>query len=238
MSDTEQQIRKKYAEWYPDVDDPVSDEDISTLIDHECKCDSCNISIFELDDFPEVNQKHDFVLCEECYDEEYREICPICEDFYDTLDGDTDYFVINEEASKELKHTPGIYKILERPFFYGDIISGFDNFYPESIELVTPIRINEYKQVDVGDGFQEVTSGHICPDCIEKFTKKDRWITLENIPCLLMNSQRNFFSDYSDEQIHLLRQKLIHKRITLRGMMEQATDRNFNRKERRKQLWK
>lgn len=233
MGDILQQIKIKCAEWYPDMTNPVSDEDISMLISHDCECDSCGHSIFDMDDFPEVNQKHDIVLCDECYNEEYLEICPICEDSYDTLDGDTDYFVINEEASKELKHTPGIYKILNRPFFYGDIVFGFDNFYPESIELITPIRINEYKQIKVGSGFQEVTSGHICPYCINKFTKTSGWATLEAPYCILFDKYRNsMFANYSDEEIHQRRQEMVNRRITLKGMMEKATNKNFKRKEK------
>ena len=233
MGDIVQQIKEKYAEWYPDLTNPVSNEDISMLISHDCECDSCGDSIFDMEDFPNVSQKHDFVLCEECYNEKYMETCSICEENYDISDGNTDIIVINEELGKTLSYTPGIYKILEYPFFYGDMIFGFEGFYPNAIELVTPIRINEYKKINVGKGFEEVSSGHICPDCINRFTKTSGWATLETPYCILLEKYRyNTFADYSDEEIHQHRQEIVHRRITLKGIIEKATDKNFKRKEK------
>lgn len=54
------------------------DAQIQLIIEHDCECDHCGKSIFELDDFPDVSVERKEVLCEECYDEEYRTTCPIC----------------------------------------------------------------------------------------------------------------------------------------------------------------
>lgn len=62
------------------------DDQISIIIENECKCTNCYTSIFELDDFPEVLKDEREVLCEECFDDLYRDICPICENYYDTKD--------------------------------------------------------------------------------------------------------------------------------------------------------
>ena len=231
MSDTELQIRKKYSKWYPDLENPVSDEEIQLLIDHECQCDSCGTSIFDLDEFPETYVKHDVVMCEECYGNKYHELCPICENTYNTIDGNTDFFVINEELGKEIKLIPGIYRILQSPFFYGGGVFGFDNFISENIELVTPIRINEYKEINCGVNDPGVFSDHICPECIDKYTKTTEWATLEPAYCIILEKYRyEMFSECSDEEIHQRRQNMVHRRITLKGMMEKATDKNFKRK--------
>lgn len=60
-----------------------SDTEVSIIIEENCECTYCGLSIFEMSDFPEVIIEEREVLCEECYDEHYRDICPICEDFYE-----------------------------------------------------------------------------------------------------------------------------------------------------------
>lgn len=67
------------------------DEQIQLIIEHDCECDHCGKSIFELDDFPCVSIERKEVLCEDCYDEEYRTTCPICEESWE-IDEMTDYF--------------------------------------------------------------------------------------------------------------------------------------------------
>ena len=71
------------------------DAQIQLIIEHDCECDHCGKSIFELDDFPDVSVERKEVLCEECYDEEYRTTCPICEESWE-IDEMTDYFFISK----------------------------------------------------------------------------------------------------------------------------------------------
>lgn len=60
-----------------------SDIQIDIIIKNNCQCGYCGKSIFEMQDFPEVLEDEKEVLCEECYDEHYRDTCPICEDYYE-----------------------------------------------------------------------------------------------------------------------------------------------------------
>ena len=118
------------------------DEQIQLIIEHDCECDHCGKSIFELDDFPCVSIERKEVLCEDCYDEEYRTTCPICEESWE-IDEMTDYFFISKSNSKEVGKPSGIYKILKRPFYYGDCVTGFDAFFDGAIQKVSDIDIEE-----------------------------------------------------------------------------------------------
>lgn len=220
----ETKIKEHYKSNFNSSPVDVSEEEIQLLIDNDCKCSYCHESIFELDDFPEILMKDSEVMCEECYDEHYREICPICEESYDIKDFTSDYFVLNEEGARETKKKPGIYKILDRPFYFGNCVTGFDGFFDGSIQLVAPIRINDFKKIECGDDCCEVGSETICPDCIEKFIRKSNYLKTDGRPCILLKQYENsdLFKGYTKEQIHQMRQKLIHQRITCRGIIETA----------------
>jgi hypothetical protein len=98
-----------------------SDSDIDIIIENDCQCYYCGKSIFEMWDFPEVLEEEKEVLCEECYDEHYRDICPICEDYYEikSVKGENTPFPkspfywfnsITEEEWKEYESVDGEYK--------------------------------------------------------------------------------------------------------------------------------
>lgn len=161
------------------------DEQIQLIIEHDCECDHCGKSIFELDDF-------------------------------------TDYFFISKTNSKEVGKPSGIYKILERPFYYGDCVTGFDAFFDGAIQKVSDIDIEEvysilHPQLDK----ENLTLDCICPHCAEKYLRKDNFIRADSLYCILQEKQRNqLFADYSDERTHRTRQDMIHRRITFRGLLQ------------------
>ncbi len=198
------------------------DEHIQLIIDHDCECDHCGKSIFELDDFPYVSIERKEVLCEDCYDEEYRTTCPICEESCE-IDEMTDYFFISKSNSKEVGKPSGIYKMLERPFYYGDYITGFDAFFDGAIQKVSDIDIEEvYSILHPRLNKENLTLDCMCPDCTEKYLRKDNFIKADKMYCLLIEKKRHGWSaDYSDEQIHQLRQDMIHRRITFRGLLQE-----------------
>lgn len=219
----ETKIKQHYKSNFNSSPVGVAQNEIDFIIKQDCECNRCGKSIFELYDFPELLIEDEEIMCEECYDEHYREICPICENSYDVKDYTSDYLVITEELSNETGNTPGIYKILKRPFFYGSILSGFDAFFPNTLELVTSIRINDYKKIDCGENCCEVSSDTICSECVDRYVRKSNYIKSESIPCILVKRcEKDLFSEYTSEQLHFRRQRLIHKRITCRGMLEQG----------------
>jgi len=165
-------IKEHYKSEYNSSPYPIDDNEIDFIIKHKCECDSCGESIFEMDDFPELTIEDGELLCESCYDNEYYDVCPICEESYDTKGYEADHFVLNETAADELEMEPGIYKALEFPFYRACIISGFKNFFDNKIKLVVPIRINEHKKAKFGENCQEVESDMICSNCVEEYTKE------------------------------------------------------------------
>ena len=197
------------------------DEQIQLIIEHDCECDHCGKSIFELNDFPCVSIERKEVLCEDCYDEEYRTTCPICEESWE-IDEMTDYFFISKSNSKEVGKPSGIYKILERPFYYGDCVTGFDAFFDGAIQKVSDIDIEEvYSILHPRINKENITLDCMCPHCAEKYLRKDNFIRADSLYCILQEKQRNqMFADYSDERIHRLRQDMIHRRITFRGLLQ------------------
>ena len=212
-------IKQHFAKNYASSPCDVSDQEIDFIIEQDCECE-CGKSIFELYDFPEINIEENELLCEDCYHDRYYEYCPVCEEAGHKDDFISDYFFISKEISKTTKQPPGLYKILERPFYCGDFISGFDDFYDGAIEKVSDMDIQEVGEAR-GVCKDNVKLDCICQSCVEKYTRKDNFINAEHRYSILMESQRySFFADYSDETIHRYRQELIHSNINFRGILE------------------
>lgn len=197
-----------------------NDDQLDLIINHDYSCDNCGKSVFEMNDFPEVLIDEDQLLCEECYDEEYRTVCPLCEDLCKKEDM-TEYFFITKETSKAVHKPIGMYKILKFPFYYGDCVFGFDAFFDDAIERVSGLDITEAYALHNPSNGKDILLDNICPDCAERYYRKDFFIKTEPRYCILQDRYRNnTFADYSDEKIHKTRQEMIHRRITLRGMLQ------------------
>jgi len=62
-----EKIKNHYKEKYASSPIEISNEEIDFIIKHECKCDNCGKSIFEMENYPET--RDDKLLCDDCYDE-------------------------------------------------------------------------------------------------------------------------------------------------------------------------
>ena len=216
-------IKKHYKSGFSSSPIEIEQKEIDFIEKNNCECNCCGNSIFELCDFPKLLIDDDEIMCEDCYDEHHRDFCPICENTYDIKDFTSDFIVINEELSIETGKQPGIYQILKRPFFFGNILTGFDAFFDGALKLVVSIRINHFKGIDVGNGYCEVASNNICGECIERFVRKENYLKSDSIPCILMKEDKwNLFKDYTPEQLSKSRQNIIHKRITTRGLIQEG----------------
>ena len=182
-----------------------TDKELDFIIEKDCTCDYCGNGVDEFNDFPELLIEEDELLCEDCYTEKYRKTCPICENYYDIKDGESDYSVKNEYDAKEENEVPGIYH--------------FGN-------LLIPIKINELKKIDCGDNCCEVYSDDICPDCVSNLVRKDNYIKShgQGTPCILIKKYENdsIFKDWTQEKFKNARHYLVNKRITIRGIIETA----------------
>ncbi len=209
-------IIEHYAKNYSSSPIEISEEEIQYLIYNDCECTDCGKSIFELYDFPEIDIEQGEIYCEDCYNENYLEYCPLCENRYDIKEGKSDYFVVNKEGSKEANIPIGIYQILKRPYFYGDCVTGFDGMFNDSIKHVSKINLEEIMSIE--------SCECICPECVELYLKKENYFMLgTGVPSVLFKKHRNdWFKDYTDENIHKTRQKVIHERIYLRGLIQKG----------------
>lgn len=219
-------MRKKIIEHgkteYSSSPHDFDEQQIELIIKHGCDCDNCGKSVFDMDDFPEVLTDRDELLCEDCYDEEYRTYCPLCEELCENEDM-TEYFFITKETSKTVHKPIGMYKILKYPFYYGDCVFGFDNFFDGAIEKVSDLNINEAYSIRYPRSNKDILLDCICSGCAEKYRRKENYIKAEPLYTILIARERNgFFADYSDERIHRTRQDMIHRRITFRGMLQKA----------------
>lgn len=193
----------KYSSWQNGNE--WSDEELDFIIENDCKCYSCGESVDEFNDFPELLIEENELLCEECYTEKHRKICPICENYYDIKDGESDYSVKNEYDAKEDNEVPGIY-------------------YNQN--LLIPIRINDLKKIDCGENCCEVYSDDIFPDCVSDLVRKDNFMKSHGYgtPCILIKKYEtdSIFKDYTQEKFKIARHHIVHKRITIRGIIENA----------------
>ena len=131
-----EKIKKHFETEYSSSPVDVGEDEIQLLIKHDCECDNCGTSIFELNDFPERDIEKDEVLCENCYNEEYRDYCPICEESYEKSDlpdefPKSPFYYIGTQAKS------GIYHALSWPVFCaatGGLGTTYINW--ESVELV------------------------------------------------------------------------------------------------------
>lgn len=185
-----------------------TEEELNFIIEHECSCDHCGEGVKELNDFPEFLIEENEFLCEECYTDRYRKTCPICEDYYDIRYGESNYSVKNEEDALRENEVAGIYH--------------FGN-------LLIPININYLKKIDCGENCCEVYSDDICPDCVSNLVRKDNFMKYHEhrTPCILIKKYENdsIFKDWTPERFKRERQRLIHQRITVRGIIETANKR-------------
>ena len=207
-----------------------SDEELDVIIASDCKCDHCGKSIFDLNDFPEV--KDGEVICEDCYSIEYRTICPICEEEYEK-DAETDYFFITKSTTRDARLPIGLYKALERPFFYGDCVTGFDGFFDGAVEQVNDLSIDEFISIKHGRLMREeedIETDMICPDCAKLYTQYENLMTaLPHYLILHPRYDAETRAKYDPVTLRRLRQRQVNINVTLRGMLERANNPKFKK---------
>lgn len=105
-------------------------------------------------------------ICEECWRNVFKEQCPICEEFLEryTDTKENAFFILCQEYEGYKK---GMYKVKSFPFYYGNIVYGFENFFDDAIEL-----IHEWEKVQTAFDLEENDDlppvlYFICPDCMK-----------------------------------------------------------------------
>jgi len=184
------------------------------------ECENCGKSVFKGGGYPNYHKEYKDLLCDYCYDDEFRTLCPVCEDSWDK-DEMTEYFFITKEISKTVHKEPGLYKILKYPFYYGDCITGFDSFFESALEKVSDMDISKVGEI-IGSDYNDVLLDCICPDCLSKYTRKENFIkALPLYTILHKKSEKECLKERSKENLSRIRMKLIHERINFRGLLQQ-----------------
>lgn len=98
--------------------------ELKIIRENDLKCSGCGENIFELQDFPVI--KDDNVFCEDCYDDEYRDICPLCQDSYENDNVQCEqfpkspfYYGVKEDRRLKSYHPQGVYEAINYPIFIG-----------------------------------------------------------------------------------------------------------------------
>ncbi|MBB4036584.1 hypothetical protein GGR21_002490 [Dysgonomonas hofstadii] len=184
------------------------------------ECENCGKGVFEWGGYPNYHKEYQDLLCDDCYDDKFRTSCPICEDSYDN-DEMTEHFFITKEISKIVHKEPGLYKILEYPFYYGDCVTGFDAFFDNALEKVSGMDISKVGKM-LGIDYDDVKLDCICPDCLIKYTRKDNFIkALPLYTILHKKSEKECLKNSSKENLSQGRMKMIHERVNFRGLLQQ-----------------
>lgn len=202
---------------------PLDDAEIQLLIANNCECCNCGTSVFDLYDFPVINtaSQDDPILCEDCYREHNYYTCVLCNEDYHISDANPDYFVLNPTTAQEQKMKAGLYLVLDRPFSFGNIVSGFDAFFQDSIKLVREIDLDKMKQLKCGDNVDQVDNGELCSNCLKTLLRQNPLNSYDsNIPIILLLKYEGYFlSNMTLDQLKAARQRLVHERISVREML-------------------
>jgi len=141
-------------------DVPFDNESDLIQIINEGHCSSCHKNIYDLDSFAKVIEG--YVICEDCEQEEYYTYCPICEEYFKTLEPEDHNFVISKEDYNHTGLEAGIYEATKDN-------SGYP-YHNKIDRLIRSLDINSIldKLYYKGHGIQD---GAICLECFDKYGK-------------------------------------------------------------------
>lgn len=185
-------IIKHAATKYNSSPHEFKDEEIEIIIAEYCKCSNCGLSIFEMEDFPEVLEDEKVMLCEECYDEYYLDICPLCEDYYEIKDVKCDnfpkspFFYYNpcdndgnkSEYSENYQHQSGVYEAIDYPVFIAACGSGIGDTYINWDHVRLICTADNFLKVNSENWYKEFFSGD---DLKAEFVCDSCWLKAEKV---------------------------------------------------------
>lgn len=168
---TAAQIKKHAKTKYASSPHTFTDQDIERIIKADCSCSLCGQSIFEMDDFPETNEEDYDVLCSDCYDREFMQLCEVCQEFYEPRHDTVHYLVFTPRQIDEfgLEVKPGIYRPKENPYYYGDVVFGFQGLFEENLELINECDMDSILSEKLKQSYQIQLADCICQTCAEKY---------------------------------------------------------------------
>lgn len=130
-------------------------------------CSWCGDNIFEHHEYPEHHKEYGDLMCEGCYDNEFRDTCPICEESYEKseVEGDlfpkSPFYWFNSSKKEDWEddyheyHPSGIYQAKQYPVFTA-ATGGLGSTYIEWRNLEFICSIEDFIKEEYGDrGWRE-----------------------------------------------------------------------------------
>jgi hypothetical protein len=184
-----------------------TDEEIDFIIEKNCSCDNCGNNVEEFDDFPEIDIQNNEFLCEDCYKGLYMKTCPMCEDYYDIKEGESEYRIV---VDAKIKYNQFGFEMK-------------DGIYHHD-QLIVPMDVIKLKEIDCGK-HPNLWNDDICPDCVAKIVRKDFYMkSVTSRPMVLHKNGFEFFKKFDEnltlEKYKKVRINLIHERINYKGMIQ------------------
>lgn len=107
------------------------------------------------------------IMCDDCYDEHYRSICPMCGDYYELESEESDIFLLFDE---DIGVDPGIYRPTSYPFYSQPLI-GSPHVYDGAVELIGGIdAVDSWIRDEI-----LTPATFVCKTCEEKILRKLPW---------------------------------------------------------------
>ena len=139
----------------------------------ETYCTLCNDELSEYELENPYKDEGGYILCDNCYEENYLNYCELCEESYEKPTKPEElFFVVAREVANEVAYNtikPGIYQTISWPYYLAATGFGFETLFENSIKLVRELDINSIlKKLYPHSG--KIGAGEICPDCVKKYT--------------------------------------------------------------------
>ena len=204
-----------------------TEEELDTIIKCNCECSNCYESIFSLEDYPVV--KDGEVYCEDCYNDLFTTTCPVCEERYND-EHESDYFFITKETRRGTGKPVGLYHVTDYPFFHGDCVTGFDDFFDDRIEQINDLDIDEFEPLWTQNSQYHAKTDIICPDCAEKYRAYENLFSVLPLRTIYTKKYGESYRGRLGSKEFSRRKRLaINIDITLRGMLERANNPKFKK---------
>ena len=151
--------------------------DLEFILKHDAECTSCGNSLIKRfsDNYFEIDEHKDTLLCDDCHTEQNYWYCSCCENSVPNEYGATpnvDYYLhIGTDLAEEEGIKPGIYLVTEFPYFWSNYFDA--SLIPNTTKLIKHTNLNKVLAKIHGKHSGNVGQGdHICPDCALKYSGK------------------------------------------------------------------
>ena len=133
------------------------------------KCNNCEEILNEEEEENPYKDKKGNILCDECYHDDYCTYCCVC--LEPVPDGNVNHFFLFQEDIDDgdiiTNLKPGLYKVLKRPFYLANRISGtVMHINPICVERICDASFEEVEDEDHGI--------EVCDYCAEKIQNKSK----------------------------------------------------------------